>query len=314
MASETVNNQFYDSIEEIQVAGDWFQVYRVPNDVFAIYEPHHFQAVNSYLIIGSDKALLWDTGMGIGNIKELVIELTDKPIMVVNSHTHFDHIGNNYLFDEVFVFDNKEAIDRLKRGYTSVELKPHSKEKLFYNETPAGFDRSNYSIPPSNNLRRIRGGDTIDLGDRVLEVIHTPGHAYECIMLLDRKNKMLFTGDAYYPGHLYAHFEGEVYGNSNIPTYAKTMRRVSELVPELISIHPSHNAPIGDPVYLIKVADALELLAAGKVSSEKLMQGDLSLASLPDTGEIVEGYVIPDDLYIYDFDGFSIIARKCHAG
>ena len=60
---------------------------------------------------------------------------------------------------------------------------------------------------------------------------------------------------------------------------------------------------------MIKVATALEFFAEGKVSSEKLLCGDLSLASLPDTGESVEGYVVPDDLCIYDFDGFSIITH-----
>lgn len=312
MAAKKVNKEIYDSLEKIQVSSDWFQVYRIDNNVIAMYEPFHFQGVISYLIIGSEKALLWDTGLGIDNIKNVVHELTDKPIIVLNSHSHFDHIGNNYLFDEVLVFDFIDAINRLKRGYTSAELIPHTKERLFYKETPAGFDRSNYVIPPSNP-KPVQDGDTIDLGDRILEIIHTPGHAYECIMLLDRKNKMLFTGDSYYPGHLYAHFDGTVYGKSDLEIYAKTMKRVSQLVPEINTIHPSHNHPVGDPAILIKVAEALELLVEGKVSSEKLMRGDLSPASLPDTGEIVEGYVVPDDLYIYDFDGFSVITRDRHS-
>ncbi|MGG1662160.1 MBL fold metallo-hydrolase [Brevibacillus sp. NRS-1366] len=312
MAIKKTNKNTYDSLERIQVAEDWFHVYRIPNDVIAIYEPSHFQGVISYLINGSKTALLWDTGMGIGNMKEVVMELTDKPVIVLNSHIHFDHIGSNYLFDEVLVFDNNDAINRLKRGYSTAELIPHTKEKLFYKEAPAGFERSNYFIPPSNP-RPVQDGDTIDLGDRILEIIHAPGHSYESIMLLDKKNKMLFTGDGYYPGHLYAHFDGTVYGKSDIETYAKTMKRISQLVPELHSIHPSHNYPISDPTILIKVAEALELLAEGKVSSEKLMRGDLSLASLPDTGEVVEGYVVPDDLYIYDFDGFSVITRDRHS-
>jgi glyoxylase-like metal-dependent hydrolase (beta-lactamase superfamily II) len=306
-----INRAIYDSLERIQVTADWFQVYRIPNDVIAIYEPYHFQGVISYLIIGSEKALLWDTGMGIGNIKEVVMELTDKPVIVVNSHTHFDHIGSNYLFDEVLVFDNKHAIDRLRRGYSSAELMPHAKQKLFDKEPPAGFDLFNYAILPSNP-RPIQDGHMIDLGNRDLEVIHAPGHSYDSIMLLDRKNKMLFTGDGYYPGNLYAHYEGTVYGNSDIPIYAKTMRRISELVPELNSIHPSHNAPTSEPGILIKAANALELLVEGKATSEKWLHGDLTWASLPDSGEVVEGYVVPDDLYIYDFDGLSIIARKSH--
>ena len=71
----------------------WFAVYRLPGEVYALYEPHHFQDVISYLILGKERALLLDTGMGIGNIRAVAERLTKLPITVVNSHSHFDHVG-----------------------------------------------------------------------------------------------------------------------------------------------------------------------------------------------------------------------------
>lgn len=305
------DKNIYSSLKKIPVDESWFEVYEVKNGVFAIYEPYHFQEVISYLIIGSKKTLLLDTGMGIGNIKKVVRYFTNNPVVVINSHIHFDHIGNNYMFDKVYVFNRKEALDRLSRGYSVSELKPHTSKKLFEREAPNDFDYGNYFIPPCNPIP-INDGDIIDLGDRVIEIIHTPGHSFESIMLLDRKNRMLFTGDSYYPGHLYAHFDGGIYGKSDIPIYASSMRKICNLIPLLDTIHPSHNDPIGNPLILVKVADALQSLSEGNVTCGRWLHGDLSVASLPDSGEAVEGYVIPDDLYVYDFDGFSIIASKHH--
>ena len=72
----------------------WFVVYVVDPGVFAITEPYQFQEVISYLILGTDRGLLFDTGLGIGNIRKVVDQLTDLDVVVLNSHTHYDHIGD----------------------------------------------------------------------------------------------------------------------------------------------------------------------------------------------------------------------------
>jgi glyoxylase-like metal-dependent hydrolase (beta-lactamase superfamily II) len=76
----------------------WFEIYLIAEDTYAILEPNHFEEVVSYLILGRKRALLFDTGMGIGNIEAEVGRLTGLPIIVVNSHFHYDHIGGNHLF------------------------------------------------------------------------------------------------------------------------------------------------------------------------------------------------------------------------
>jgi glyoxylase-like metal-dependent hydrolase (beta-lactamase superfamily II) len=286
----------------------WFEVRELPNGVFAIMEPYHFQEVISYLITGANKALLFDTGMGVADIRDIVSELCDKELIVVNSHVHFDHVGNNHLFDEVMVFDDDGAKERLKRGYSRSELAPHTKPKLFDASRAGGFDFGNYTIPPSS-YKTVADGQIIDLGGRQVKVIHTPGHSPESIMLLDIENKMLFTGDTYYPGPLYAHYEGDFYRESNLEVYADTMEAVCGLACELVSIHPGHNEPSGDPQMLKRAAEALRKLANGEASRGEHLYGDMSVASLPDIGENVEGYIVPDDLYIYEFNGFKIIKR-----
>lgn len=290
----------------------WFEVYRLPGEVFALCEPHHWQEVISFLVLGRDRALLLDTGMGIGDIRRVVHALTALPIQVVNTHCHFDHVGGNHLFDDVLAYDCPESLARIRRGYSREELAPHGKRRLF-SWNPEGFDPSEYRVEPSE-ARPLKHGQMLDLGGRELEVIHTPGHSPDSIMLLERAGHRLFTGDTYYPGHLYAHYEGAVYGRSDLKAYADTLERLCDLVGALEVVHPSHNLPEMSPDRIPRVAEAMRLLAEGRGPEGRPLGDDLSVASLPDRGETVEGYVIPDALYVYSFDGFSVIAPCCHQG
>jgi glyoxylase-like metal-dependent hydrolase (beta-lactamase superfamily II) len=105
----------YSKLERVPISDPWFEIYKIRPGVFAIYEPHQLEEVISYLIIGDekagdekaggDRALLFDTGMGISNIQAVVAGLTKLPVSVVNSHTHNDHVGDNWRFSEVYGMD-----------------------------------------------------------------------------------------------------------------------------------------------------------------------------------------------------------------
>lgn len=86
----------------MQISDPWFEVYKVAPVTFAIYEPHQSEETISYLILGREKALLFDTGMGISDIRKVVEELTKLPVIVLNSHTHNDHVGGNWQFDTIY--------------------------------------------------------------------------------------------------------------------------------------------------------------------------------------------------------------------
>jgi ABC-type taurine transport system substrate-binding protein len=67
---------------------EWFEIKKIDPTTYAICEHGHWEKMNSYLLIGSEEALLIDTGLGIGNIKQLVDKITNLPIMVVSTHVH----------------------------------------------------------------------------------------------------------------------------------------------------------------------------------------------------------------------------------
>jgi glyoxylase-like metal-dependent hydrolase (beta-lactamase superfamily II) len=275
----------YESLEKIEQSQEWFAVYELPHSVYAIYEPGHFQEVISFLIMGDKKAILFDTGMGIGDMKKLVDELWDKELVVLNSHTHFDHIGCNYQFDEIYVHPYSGAKERLLNGMTHDD----NKENLVGDSTcvpyPDRFDPDDYSIKPSKPVA-LEDGQVFDLGSRQIEVIFTPGHSPDSVMLLDKENSILFTGDTFYPATLYCHLSSKEGIDSDFDTYKDTMIELADKI-KVDKLYCSHNEPVVAGDTLQKVAKAF-----CDIENKK-----------------VEYQVDESGLFKYQFEGFAIVTK-----
>jgi len=269
----------YSKLERIPTADPWFEAYRVRPGVFAIYEPHQLEEVISYLIIGADKALLFDTGMGISNIQAVVAGLTRLPVSVVNSHTHNDHVGDNWRFRDVYGMDTDftRANARGSREDAQAELAPEE----ICGALPAGFDANAYATKPFHVTRWLRDGDKIDLGGRVLKVIGTPGHTPDSIALLDENNGLLFTGDSFYLGPIYLYRP-----ETDLDAYVASIEKLAALAPHLQLLLPSHNVPVADPSDLPKVVAAIQQVRRGELKP-----------------------VVTDGKREYLFDGFSFLMR-----
>jgi glyoxylase-like metal-dependent hydrolase (beta-lactamase superfamily II) len=131
-------------------------------------------------------------------------------------------------------------------------------------------------------------GLAIDLGGRRLELLHTPGHTADSIMLLDRAAGILFTGDAVYPAALYAHFDSSEYGRSSLDVYANTMYSLQLLTPFLSHLCCSHNVPVNPPSLLRAIAGGFRQVLAGQS----------------------ESYIDEDGFRRHDFPGFAIITGQ----
>ncbi len=84
-----------DALEKVDLGEDWFDVRRVGPGVFSITETRQYEGVTSFLIVGAGRAVLFDSGLGVVPISGVVERLTALPVTVLNSHTHFDHVGGN---------------------------------------------------------------------------------------------------------------------------------------------------------------------------------------------------------------------------
>ena len=302
---ENYPREYYKKYERVPVANDcgWFEVYKLPGDVYAIAEPQQFQEVNFFLIIGSERALLLDTGMGICKIEPLIRELYDGEILTVNCHCHFDHIGNNYLFQPVHVFNHPLALRTAARGLTREQVGAEADADMFQFGYPEGFDPEEYHIPPYT-VNHIEDGHIFDLGNRKIRVFHTPGHSEDHIVLYDGKNKILFTGDMVYLGALYTHFDNPVFGHGNIYDYRDSLIRVRDAISPESRLYCSHNDFVTDYAKLCEVIDALQqTIDAETGASDSGSRQEGPIGKGHDYGELA------NEPHVYQFDGFSIFCK-----
>lgn len=251
----------YKTLERIPVSDLWFEVYQVVPRVFAIYEPHQAEETISYLIVGEKQALLFDTGMGISDIHKITYQLTHLPIIVLNSHTHNDHVGGNWQFETVYGMDTDFTRVNAKgsRQDAQDELGPG----MICGDLPKGFDSKSYATRPWKISRFLHDHDRLDLGGRTLEVLSTPGHTPDAISLLDRAHGLLFTGDTYYPAPIWL-FRPE----TNLDDYVASVKRLAALAPQLKLVLGQHNVPFAPPSVLPRLVTAIETVRAGKVAAE----------------------------------------------
>jgi glyoxylase-like metal-dependent hydrolase (beta-lactamase superfamily II) len=247
----------YRLLERVPLPDRWFEVYRIRPGVFAICEPHQYEEVISYLIVGSRRGLLFDTGLGIGNMRAIVSALTPLPFTVLNSHTHFDHIGGNWQFNEILALDipfSRSNAAGASRDQVSDAVLP----ERFCSDMPPGFRPEKYSIRAFQASGYVKEGQSIDLGGRSLEVLLTPGHTPDSLCLLDRKNRILFVGDTFYPGPIYLYVP-----ETDVAAYESSIDRLAALVPQLDMLLTSHNLPVSRPEMLLRLAQAFRQVRSG---------------------------------------------------
>lgn len=270
----------YAKLERVKVSSEWFQVYRIRPGVFAIYEPHQYEEVICYLIVGQKRALLFDTGMGIANIKKTVQELTPLPVSVLNSHTHNDHVGDNWRFTDLYGMDT--AFTRGSAKGSTADAQAELAPDQLCGPLPADFDPKSYSTKPFHITHWLHDGDKITLGGRTLQIVATPGHTPDAISLLDPENGLLFTGDTYYAGPIFLYRP-----ETDLDAYVNSLRKMVALAPRLKLLLPAHNVPVADPAVLARVLDAMQQVREGKIKAS------------PRDGNVE-----------YKFDGFSFLMKQ----
>jgi glyoxylase-like metal-dependent hydrolase (beta-lactamase superfamily II) len=234
----------------LPIAGRWFEYERLSDEVTRIWEPHVIRVMqcNIWHVRGRDRDMLVDTGMGIASLQEAAHHLFDKPLTAVATHTHLDHVGSLHEFTERVVHhaeaermsDWSENFSMLRQDHpveliAALERAGYEVDPCFITALPhADFNLRQFACPPAPPGRRVGEGDIIDLGDRVFEVLHLPGHSPGSIGLWEAATGILFSGDAIYDGPLLDEISG-----SDIPTYIETMRRLERLPAAVV--HAGHD-------------------------------------------------------------------------
>ena len=190
----------YESLEKIETSQPWYSVYMLNDWLYCIYEDGQYDEAVMYLVIGEKEAVVIDGGTGIGRLDILVEELTDKPYFLLLTHTHNDHIGGCKHFKDIALMDSPQGWESAAKGLGKDKMGEIIKPGYVWKEVPKSFDTENYYAPPFIVTRWLKDGDIIDLGRRELEVLYTPGHSNDHVCILDKKARLLYTGDIYYTG------------------------------------------------------------------------------------------------------------------
>lgn len=236
---------------------DWFTIIKLDSDTYAICEDRHWEHVRSYLLLGSTRAILIDTGLGVSNIRQVVDCLTALPVAVVTTHGHWDHIGGHGLFSEVLIHE-KEA--SWISGEFPIPLPVVKANLLREPQTlPKEFHPGAYTLYCKGPTGCLADGDCLALGNRKLKVLHTPGHSPGHICLWEAARGYLFTGDLVYSGCLDA-----FYPTTDPMAFWRSVRRLLDLpVQKLLPAHHTLNLPVD----LLRQVDAglQELFQDGKL-------------------------------------------------
>lgn len=225
---------------------NWFTIDKADKNTYIISEYRHWEETHCYLLNGSQRSLLIDTGLGIGNISEAAAKLTDKPVTAVATHIHWDHIGGHKYYPDFYA--HEAELDWLDGGFPQPleTIKGYVTERC---DLPEDFHIDDYRFFQGKPTRVLHGGEHIRLGDRVIEVIHTPGHSPGHMCFWEEKTGYLFTGDLAYRGMLTAWFP-----STNPEAYLKSLETVAAL--PVKKVFPAHHALDIRPEMIIRMRNA----------------------------------------------------------
>jgi glyoxylase-like metal-dependent hydrolase (beta-lactamase superfamily II) len=218
------------------------EFYQVEEILPKVYRIGSGENVFEFLFVGEQRALLFDTGYGFGDLAGRVRGITDLPLYIVNSHGHLDHVCGNFHFQEQIYINVKDM--ELCREHNSKEMRRGAIEgakntldyqtKLISNILPEDFDEESYVNQGYGNLIPMEEGHIFELGNMSLVSYEFPGHTQGSMGLYYQQEKVLFTGDAMNP-FLWL-FAPEA---TDLATYKKSLVKAKNL--ELEKVGFSHN-------------------------------------------------------------------------
>jgi len=213
------------------------------NDHIWLLDDNH--EATMYLVAGTEQAMVIDTSIGLCNVREVVEKLTDLPLICVNTHGHGDHMGGNWCFD---------------KAYMNLADLPIAEESINWPEVQEALKKFNLRYP---EFEHIEDGQIFDLGGLSLEAIYLPGHTPGEIVLLDQKDRILFSGDGIIE-HLWLQLDHSL----PVKTQIGSMKRLQERRGEFDTILHGHCQKSAGAELFDTLLAALNDLDAGNTADD----------------------------------------------
>ena len=239
-------------------------IYFVEEIAKGIYKFYEQRNASIYLITGDEKACLIDTAYGLTDLKELVSHYTDLPVTVVNTHGHIDHVLGDHWFDNARLNKADRAMyNEIIFEFSMLINEPWVQD--FYGDFVKNIDAEEVHFPVP---QEISEGDVIDLGGKNLEVYEMPGHTKGSIVLVDRADKICFSGDSIIE-NLWLFLE-----ESETPEiYLESLKHIREVLIEagIEKIYDGHYSYEPIPVAMLDaMVETMELIVAGKLEGTEV--------------------------------------------
>lgn len=239
-----------------------YVIHPVDQDTYLLCE---YARTCSYLLIGSKKALLIDTGCGCGNLLETVRSLADRELIVVNSHGHLDHVGANYYFPKVWIMREDEA---LMYQSSSREIKD-TDIRRYLTGMDADFDKKELeriiAAPQVKETAYLKDGMVFELGGRTIEVIQTPGHTAGSCCFLDKTRRQLYTADTICDISILLFFSE----SKSVESYYRSIQRLESRQEEYDLMFPGHHKVPLDKGYLEEYRTCAERILDGTLKGQR---------------------------------------------
>jgi len=229
---------------------DWFTIDEIDTGTYILSEYRHWEETHCYFLNGSERSLLIDTGLGICNLFEEVVKLTDKPITAVATHIHWDHIGGHAFFPDFYAH---EAELNWLNGQFPLTIEQIKEMVVDRCDLPEGYDVSEYRFFQGNPTRVLTDNETIDIGGRFVKVVHTPGHSPGHMCFWEEGRGYLFTGDLVYKDTLFAYFP-----STDPAAYLNSLERISKL--PVNRVFPAHHSLDIGPEILLRMRDGFQFI------------------------------------------------------
>ena len=178
---------------------NWHKVEQLNEDTWRIIEG---DIMNCYLLLGGERALLIDTGDGLGNLGQVVKEITDLPLTVALTHRHCDHACGRGWFSVPAYVHEADMTPLMSLLSSKIAAKAIS-----YRWTK----QSDFLPKPYNaGYTALTDGAVFELGGRAVSVMHMPGHTAGSVIFLDDKHRMMFAGDNITEKGMWMHLPGNL--------------------------------------------------------------------------------------------------------
>lgn len=237
---------------------DLYNVKKIANKVWLIVD----NGINLYLVEGEKKALLIDTGWGIGNLSEVVSKLTTLPLVVINTHGHIDHTSGNNQFKGVYI--NDKDISLIER-YDDSEARTNALKRLSTYELPEDFSEKSWVNAKMSIVEGLNDQKTIDLGERIIDIIEVPGHTPGSVCLYDRNEMLLFSGDTASTATINLCFKE----SKSVETYLQSLKKLVGISYKITNVLPSHGETLLKARILLELSSLAEKIVSGEIKGNE---------------------------------------------